>query len=80
MLINKLSQPELFSSCISNLSPKERVIFFCLAKGTALKEIAAELSISAKTVSTYRARILEKLKLDSNASLVKFALLNNLIK
>jgi len=50
-----------------------------LAKGKSLKEIAAELSLSVKTVSTHRTHILEKLKMENNAQIVTYALQNKLL-
>lgn len=60
------------------LSERERQVLGLLAAGRANKEIAAELGVSPKTVSTYRARLLEKLHLDSTADLIRFALRNRL--
>ncbi len=50
-----------------------------IASGKRLADIARDLSISPKTVSVYRARILEKMGLDSNAELTHYALKNNLV-
>jgi two-component system, NarL family, response regulator NreC len=50
-----------------------------VALGHTSKEIADELSVSAKTVETYRARGMEKLGLRSRAALVRFALAEGLI-
>jgi DNA-binding NarL/FixJ family response regulator len=65
---------------IDLLSPKEHSIFLRLASGKSLKEIAIELGLSPKTVTTYRARILAKLRLDSNAAIAKFAFHNGLLE
>ena len=51
------------------LSEREFQVFLMIAKGKSLIEISRELSISIKTVSTYRARILEKLELENNAEI-----------
>lgn len=67
-------------SGIDALSPKEHSIFLRLASGKSLKEIAAELEVSPKTVTTYRSRILDKLSLDSNAAVARYALKNGLIE
>jgi DNA-binding NarL/FixJ family response regulator len=61
------------------LSDREYQVFRMLAGGQALKEIAAELSLSVKTISTYRARILEKMALHSNAELVQYAIKASLL-
>lgn len=64
---------------LGHLSEREHSILLLIVEGQSLKEIAYQLDLSPKTVSTYRARILEKLGLDSNAALVQFALKNGLI-
>ena len=56
-----------------NLSGRETQILKMLAAGRAPKEIAADLGVSVKTVSTYRARILEKLRLSTTADLIRYA-------
>jgi DNA-binding NarL/FixJ family response regulator len=56
------------------LSDRELQTLQRLAAGQSVKEIAAELSLSAKTVSTYRARVLEKLGLRTNVDLARYAL------
>lgn len=61
------------------LSNREYQVLLRLAQGKTASAIAAELSISVKTVSTYRARILEKLNLNSNAEMVRYALEHSLI-
>ena len=50
-----------------------------LAAGKTVAEIAATLSLSVKTVSTYRARILEKLGLKNTAEIVRYALTRGLV-
>jgi two-component system invasion response regulator UvrY len=61
------------------LSGREFQILCLIAAGKSLKDIGETLCISGKTVSTYRARILEKLEMKSNADLVAYALNHNLI-
>lgn len=56
------------------LSARENEILLLLASGKGLTEIGRELNLSAKTVSTYRARILDKTGLNSNADLTRYAL------
>jgi two-component system, NarL family, invasion response regulator UvrY len=63
----------------STLSQREFQIFYKLAGGTTVSKIAEELFLSVKTVSTYRARILEKMQMTSNADLTHYAVRNNLI-
>jgi DNA-binding NarL/FixJ family response regulator len=55
------------------LSAREHEVLVELARGTRITRIAAELQISAKTVTTYRRRILNKLDLGSTADLVRYA-------
>jgi two-component system invasion response regulator UvrY len=62
-----------------SLSDREYQVMVMIASGKPLKDIAEELSLSAKTVSTYRARILEKMKLSSNSQLMLYAIRNNLV-
>jgi two-component system invasion response regulator UvrY len=51
-----------------------------MASGKTLAEIAETLSLSAKTVSTYRTRLLEKMKLKTNAEIICYAIENGLIE
>jgi two-component system, NarL family, invasion response regulator UvrY len=61
------------------LSDREFVVFKMLAAGKAVGEIADNLSLSVTTVSTYRARILSKMNMKSNANLTLYAIENNLL-
>jgi DNA-binding NarL/FixJ family response regulator len=61
------------------LSRREFEVFRRIAAARSLSEIAAELELSAKTVSTYRARILEKMAMRSNAELMQYAIRNGLV-
>ena len=61
------------------LSDREFQTLVRLASGQRLSDIAAELNLSPKTVSVYRARVLEKLALQSNAELTAYCLRNGLI-
>ncbi|MEW6278303.1 MAG: response regulator transcription factor [Candidatus Eremiobacterota bacterium] len=62
------------------LSPREYEVLLLLASGRTVTEIAAQLNLSVKTVSTYRARILEKLGMSSNAQLMRYALQCGLVR
>lgn len=62
------------------LSDREFLILRMIASGKAVSVIARELSISVKTVSTYRARLLEKMSLENNAELVHYAFQNKLVE
>ena len=57
-----------------SLSDREMQVLRMLANGRSVKEIGAELSLSEKTISTYRTRILDKLAMKSNAELMRYAL------
>jgi DNA-binding NarL/FixJ family response regulator len=61
------------------LSEREFQIFRKLATGQAPTEIANELNLSVKTVSTYRSRVLEKMNLKTNADLTYYAIKNALL-
>lgn len=61
------------------LSEREFSIFIRLAKGESVSDIAAALSLSAKTVSTYRTRALEKMGMSSNSDMTYYAVKNGLI-
>lgn len=61
------------------LSDREFQVLKLIASGKTATEVAAALSLSVKTVSTYRTRILEKLRLSSNAELTRYALQRNLV-
>jgi DNA-binding NarL/FixJ family response regulator len=62
------------------LSAREMDIFIQVAKGKSLNEIAEELFISNKTVSTHKARLMEKMNFQSNSELVRYASDNHLIE
>lgn len=61
------------------LSDREFQVLLMIASGKSLTEIAKELSLSVKTISTHRSHILEKLNLNSNSDLTRFALDNELL-
>jgi two-component system, NarL family, invasion response regulator UvrY len=61
------------------LSDREFDVLKMLAGGKSVSEIANSLSLSSTTVSTYRSRILEKMKMKSNADLTRYALEHKLI-
>jgi DNA-binding NarL/FixJ family response regulator len=60
------------------LSDREFQVMRMIAAGRSLREIADELSLSEKTIGTYRTRILEKMGMKKNVELVRYVLLNNL--
>ena len=61
------------------LSDREYQVMCMIASGKAVKEIASNLNLSVKTISTYRSRILDKMRMKSNASLTHYAIHNQLI-
>jgi DNA-binding CsgD family transcriptional regulator len=63
-----------------NLSGRERQVARLIGFGRTVKEIAAGLALSEKTVSTYRTRILTKLNLKTTAELIRYALKNRLVE
>ncbi len=60
------------------LSNREYKVMIMLTSGMSIKDIAAEIYLSASTVSTYRARILKKLDLETTAQLLRYAIKNNI--
>lgn len=62
------------------LSERELQVFLRLAQGETVGQIAERMFLSVKTVSTYRTRVLDKLKLSSNSDLTYYALKNGLIQ
>ena len=62
-----------------SLSSREFEILIKIAHGKALHEIGSELCISAKTVSTYRSRIMGKMGLKKNAELIQYCMRNGLV-
>lgn len=62
-----------------NLSNREFQVFCKLASGKIVTEVANELFLSVKTISTYRARILEKMEMRNNAELTFYAVQNQLV-
>jgi two-component system, NarL family, invasion response regulator UvrY len=62
------------------LSEREFQVFLRLAKGETIGHMAESMSLSAKTVSTYRTRVMEKMNLASNSDLTYYAMKNGLIQ
>jgi len=61
------------------LSDREYQVMTMIASGKTVGEIGEELSLSVKTISTYRARVLEKMKMRTNAELTLYAIQNQLL-
>jgi DNA-binding NarL/FixJ family response regulator len=62
------------------LSDREFQVLRMIASGRSVKEIAEELSLSVKTVSTYRARILEKTGMKTTVDLIRYAFRARLVE
>ncbi len=78
LLANELIKPS-DKRMHETLSEREFQVFYKLASGKSPTDIANELFLSVKTVSTYRARVLEKMNLKTNADLTYYAIKNELI-
>jgi len=63
-----------FAALHPDLSSQEYKVLLSLAAGSRTGEIAAEMNLSAKTVSTYRRRVLNKLRIESTADLVRYVI------
>ncbi len=63
-----------------SLSDREYQVMCLIASGKGITEIGDKLSLSAKTISTYRARILEKMRMKTNAELVGYAIRNKIVE
>ncbi len=70
---------DIFRNRHDNLSVREFEIMIKLAKGETLQEIGNSLCISGKTVSTYRTRVVEKMKLKKNTEFTRYCIENHLI-
>ena len=78
MLVDNLHAPT--SEVLhASLSERELQTLLKIASGKRLSDIATELMLSPKTVSVYRSRVLEKLKLSNNAELTVYAIRNNMV-
>ncbi len=78
MLVESLTAPEP-EQAHQKLSDRELQTLVMIASGKRLSEIAVELLLSPKTVSVYRARVLEKLALRNNSELTLYAIRNGLV-
>ncbi|MFN4361378.1 MAG: response regulator [Hylemonella sp.] len=78
MLVDNLATPTS-EALHDSLSERELQTLLKIASGKRLSDIAEELMLSPKTVSVYRSRVLEKLKLSNNAELTVYAIRNGLV-
>jgi len=67
------------SASHENLSDREFQVMCMIASGKRVKEIADALSLSVKTISTYRARILKKMNMRNNSQLIHYAIKSGLV-
>ena len=79
LLANEFHRPQSDVLPHSLLSDREYQIFLLIASGVSSTEIAAQLNLSAKTVSTHKTRIKEKTKLINTSEFVRYAIKNGLI-
>ena len=78
MLVESLTAP-LIANAHEKLSDRELQTLVMIASGKRLSDIADELMLSPKTVSVYRARVLEKLGLTNNSEMTVYAIRNGLV-
>jgi two-component system, NarL family, invasion response regulator UvrY len=79
LLAQQLNRGNAVGPLHGQLSDRELQVFLRLSKGESVGRIAETLSLSVKSVSTYRSRTLEKLSLESNSDLTYYAIKNELI-
>ena len=77
-IVVQLSQPGKVPH--ENLSNREFEVLCSIASGKTVNEIASKLSLSNKTISTYRRRILDKMEMRTNAELTHYAIRNGLVE
>lgn len=78
-LVNALVNRESSAQPHSRLSTREWEVFIRLANGFRISEVAADLILDQRTVTTYRRRVLDKLGIDGNAGLVAYAIIHDLV-
>lgn len=78
MLVENLTAPAV-EAAHEKLSDRELQTLVMIASGKRLSDIAEELTLSPKTVSVYRARVLEKLGLSNNSELTVYAIRNGIV-
>ncbi len=79
-LPQRIANGALHASPVESLSDRELQVLKMLAEGHSGREIGGLLHLSVKTVDTYRARLLAKLKLQTTADLIRFALRHHVIE
>lgn len=79
LLISQLLTDETAMLHMS-LSNREYQVMLSLANGKTISDIAVDLSLSVKTISTYRSRVIEKLHLETTSDIIRYALRHNLVE
>ena len=64
----------------TKLSEREHTVFIKIARGKSIREIAEDLLLSEKTISTYRSRVLNKLEFKTTAELIRYALKEGMVE
>jgi DNA-binding NarL/FixJ family response regulator len=77
-VLAQLVGPEALDDPVARLSARERQVLQLLAEGRGVADIGLALSLSPRTVETYRARLMDKLDIHDMPGLVKFAILHGL--
>ena len=77
--LNRTAAPRK-STSLDKLTPRQREILQLIAEGRSTKEIASDLNLSAKTVETHRAQLMERLDIYDVAELVRYAMRVGLIQ
>ncbi|MCK9379755.1 MAG: response regulator transcription factor [Sulfuritalea sp.] len=78
-LLVRERMPKAHKLSHSNLSDREFQVFEKLVSGVRLTDIASELNLSIKTISTHKSRIMQKMKMSSDAELVRYAVARGLV-
>jgi DNA-binding NarL/FixJ family response regulator len=78
-MLNNVFSPDPEDSTFRKLSPREREVLQLLAEGKSMKEVAAVLDISPRTVEFHKYKIMEALGIKTNAELVQYAIRQGLI-
>jgi len=79
LAVNLELKDEPKRSLHETLSPREYQVMCMITSGKRIKDIAEELGLSVKTVSTHRTRILGKMKMKNNVELTRYAIKNHIV-
>jgi DNA-binding NarL/FixJ family response regulator len=79
-LADRLRKKDKKDVSLDALSQREFEVFTLLSSGLSVKEAASQIGISEKTVTTYRARLMEKMNLSNKADLIRVALESGLLE